>query len=45
MKLLKKTEEGYNINDILGWAPNNSYSEGFDYKTFQSSATNSKLFK
>lgn len=33
MKLLKKTEAGYNINDILGWAPNNSFSEGFDYKT------------
>lgn len=45
MKLLKKTDKGYNINDILGWAPNNSYSEGFDYKTFQSSATNSTLFK
>ena len=45
MKLLKKTETGYNINDILGWAPNNAFSEGFDYKTYQNSTTNAKLFK
>lgn len=33
--LRKKTDSGYNVHDIIGFAPNNSYSEEFDYKTFQ----------
>ena len=44
INLMKKDNPNYNINDILGWAPNNSFSEGFDYKTVQSSQTNAKLF-
>ena len=32
--LMKKDNPNYNINDILGWAPNNSFSEGFDYKSY-----------
>lgn len=35
--LMKKDNPYYNINDILGWAPNNSFSEGFDYKSYQTS--------
>ena len=35
INLMKKDNVYYNINDILGWAPNNSFSEGFDYKTYQ----------
>lgn len=33
--LMKKDNVYYNVNDIIGWAPNNSFSEGFDYKSFQ----------
>lgn len=35
MQLLKKTDQNYRLTDILGWAPNNSFSEGFDYKSYQ----------
>lgn len=44
INLMTKDDIYYNINDILGWAPNNSFSEGFDYKTVQSTLTNAKLF-
>lgn len=42
--LKKKTDDGYNVNDIIGFAPNNSFSEGFEYKTFQVSANTSEEF-
>ena len=42
--LMKKNNPNYNINDILGWAPNNSFSEGFDYKTYLSNTTTTNLF-
>lgn len=42
--LMTKDTPYYNVNDIIGWAPNNSFSEGFDYKTVQSSTTNATLF-
>lgn len=35
INLMKKDNIYYNINDILGWAPNNSFSEGFEYKSVQ----------
>lgn len=34
-ELKKKTDAGYRVIDIIGFAPNNSFSEGFDYKNFQ----------
>lgn len=40
-ELIEKGETGYNVTDIIGFAPNNSYSEDFDYKTFQSSSNSS----
>lgn len=33
--LHKRGEGLYNVNDIIGFAPNNSISENFDYKSFQ----------
>ena len=33
--LIKKGDTGYNFTDIIGFAPNNSFSQDFDYKTFQ----------
>lgn len=33
--LCKKGERLYNVNDIIGFVPNNSISENFDYKSFQ----------
>lgn len=40
----KKTDSGYYVTDIIGFAPNNSFSEGFNYDTYQDSANSSKLF-
>ena len=40
----KKNESGYSIYDIIGFAPNNSYSEGFDYSSFQPDPNSSKKF-
>ena len=34
----------YNVNDIIGFAPNNAMSEGFDYKSFQNSTNSSRIF-
>ena len=35
MVLKHKGESGYHVTDIIGFAPNNSFSDEFDYKTFQ----------
>lgn len=32
--LKKKGDTGYRVTDIIGFAPNNSFSEGFDYKSY-----------
>lgn len=34
----------YNVTDIIGFAPNNSFSEGFEHNTFQMSSTTSEQF-
>ena len=34
----------YHVTDIIGFAPNNSFSEGFDYKTYQNTSNTSKQF-
>lgn len=33
--LYENTDEDYRISEIIGFAPNNSYNDDFDYKTFQ----------
>lgn len=43
-KLKEKGETAYRLTDIIGWAPNNSFSEGFDYKTFQLGEYSAKTF-
>ena len=42
--LRKCDDEDYNVHDIIGFAPNNSFSENFNYDTFQSSTTQSSQF-
>lgn len=42
--LLKTTDDGYSITDILGFAPNNSFNDGFQYDTFQNSQSVSNEF-
>ena len=42
--LQKKGDSHYSITDIIGFAPNNSFSDGFDYKTYEASVQESKLF-
>lgn len=34
----------YKVTDIIGFAPNNSFSDGFDYETFQDTPDTSKQF-
>lgn len=42
--LNKSGDSRYNINDIIGFAPNNSFCEDFDYKTYQPNSTTSETF-
>lgn len=42
--LKKIGETGYSVTDIIGFAPNNSFSEGFDYTTFQASSDETNTF-
>ena len=43
--LRTRDERDYRLEEILGFAPNNSYSDGFDYKVFQMKNSNtSKKF-
>lgn len=44
-ELLKKTDSGYTVTDIIGFAPNNAFSEEFDYKTFQTSSNSSTTWE
>lgn len=39
--LRTRDEQEYRLEEIIGFAPNNSYSDGFDYKTFQLENENS----
>lgn len=43
-KPIKKGQPDYSPHDIMGFAPNNSINEGFDYKTFQVNDNTSALF-
>lgn len=43
--LKKKTDEHYHLTDIIGFAPNNSFSEGFKYDSFQPEPNASMQFK
>lgn len=45
LSLLETSDNNYKVENILGFAPNNSYTEDFDYKTFQVDNTTSELFK
>lgn len=43
--LRTRDERDYRLEEIIGFAPNNSYSDGFDYKVFQMKNSNtSKKF-
>lgn len=44
-ELKKKTDNGYNVTDIIGFAPNNSFSEGFEHTTYQSGNETSETFE
>ena len=43
-ELKKKTDANYKVTDIIGFAPNNSFSEGFDCKNFQLTPNSIKSF-
>lgn len=43
--LKKKTDSGYSVTDIIGFAPNNSFSSNFDYKTLQTDVKASGKFE
>lgn len=36
IELKKRTDPDYKVTDIIGFAPNNAFSEDFDYKSFES---------
>lgn len=42
--LKKKNDSGYHLTDIIGFAPNNSFSEGFKYDSFQNGPSASGKF-
>ncbi len=42
--LKHKTDNDYRMTDIIGFAPNNAFTEGFDYTTFQTATAQSELF-
>lgn len=44
MDLKKKGTSGYSVHDIIGFAPNNSFVEGFDYNTFQAGSNSALKF-
>lgn len=37
-------DSGYGVTDIIGFAPNNSFSEGFKYDTYQTGTNSSNTF-
>lgn len=44
MELKKRTDPDYKVTDIIGFAPNNAFSENFDYKSFESTDNEFKKF-
>ncbi len=40
----KKPNISYKVTDIIGFAPNNAFDDGFDYKTFQTSTLKFETF-
>lgn len=45
MNLMTKDNPYYTFTDILGFVPNNSFNDGFDYKTYQKDVVNSGTFE
>lgn len=43
-ELKKKGESGYTVTDIIGFAPNNAFSDGFKYDTYQDGQNHSRTF-
>lgn len=41
---VKQPNPSYRVTDIIGFAPNNAFSEGFDYKNFQLTSNSIKSF-
>ena len=44
VNLLKKDNPYYSVTDIIGFVPNNSFSEGFKHDTFQASSDSSQIY-
>lgn len=44
-RLYTRDNPHYNFTDIIGFAPNNSFNDSFDYKTFQSDIIHSEKFE
>lgn len=45
LTLRKINEPNYNVYDVVGFVPNNSYDEGFNYDTYQLSTYQSEKFE
>ena len=43
-ELIVKGDEGYHVTDIIGFAPNNSFSDNFEYGTYQINSGESEEF-
>ena len=43
-EVVKKPNLAYKVTDIIGFAPNNSFDNGFDYKTFQTTSSKFETF-
>lgn len=44
LDLVENTDSNYRIYDFIGFAPNNSYNEGFDYTTYELPNSITKTF-
>ena len=44
LDLVENTDSNYRIYDFIGFAPNNSYNEGFDYTTYELPNSKTKTF-
>ena len=43
-EFVKKPNLAYKVSDIIGFAPNNAFDNGFDYKTYQSTTAKFETF-
>ena len=43
-EVVKKPNLAYKVTDIIGFAPNNSFDNGFDYKTYQTKSSKFETF-